>query len=250
MVWACDPDNWDRISRPECLPDQSTMSRRTRTRLFQEFLVTLARRLNGKIGKSLLQCGCLDGKPLTVAMHSKDRNAGCGYGAGQLARGYKLHAIWSGRPMPEQWAVTSLNVSEKSMARRMMKRLAGSGYLLADAQYDAGDLHEQAAAVGYQLVAPRERPGTGLGHRRQSIHRLRSVAMLEPPAGINDFGLTLFQQRKQIERDFGNLTSYGGGLAGLPSWVRRIWRVRTWVHAKLLVNAARIRRRHAKAVGA
>ena len=35
--------------------------------------------------------------------------------------------------------------------------------------------------------------------------------------------------------------SFGGGLAHLPAWTRRIWRVRSWVHAKLLINAARIR---------
>jgi hypothetical protein len=30
-------------------------------------------------------------------------------------------------------------------------------------------------------------------------------------------------------------------LATLPPWVRRIWRVRRWVWAKLLINATRIR---------
>jgi hypothetical protein len=38
------------------------------------------------------------------------------------------------------------------------------------------------------------------------------------------------------------MVSFGGGLAALPPWVRRIWRVRNWVWAKLLINGSRIRR--------
>jgi len=33
----------------------------------------------------------------------------------------------------------------------------------------------------------------------------------------------------------------------LPSWIRRIWRVRPWVINKLLINAARIRLNRRKA---
>jgi hypothetical protein len=44
-----------------------------------------------------------------------------------------------------------------------------------------------------------------------------------------------------IERDFSQLVCFGAGLGALPTWVRRIWRVRHWVMNKLLINAARIR---------
>ncbi|HWE94376.1 MAG TPA: hypothetical protein VG269_10465, partial [Tepidisphaeraceae bacterium] len=53
-----------------------------------------------------------------------------------------------------------------------------------------------------------------------------------------------------IERDFSHLTCFGAGLGALPSWVRRIWRVRHWVMNKLLINAARIRINRRKAVNA
>ena len=100
--------------------------------------------------------------------------------------------------------------------------------------------------MGHHLLAPRGKPGTGLGHRRQSPHRLRCIAMLEPPPHASRFGRRLHgAHRGRIERDFGNLVGFGGGLQGLPPWVRRIWRVRNWVHAKLLINAARIRRKRA-----
>lgn len=54
------------------------------------------------------------------------------------------------------------------------------------------------------------------------------------------FGKRLHGLRGAIERDYGNATSFGGGLAPLPAWVRGLHRVRTWVWAKLLINAARI----------
>jgi hypothetical protein len=218
------------------------MSRRTRSKSFERFMTAVGKRLAGKPATSRVKS--LDGKALAVAAPSKDRDARWGRGAGQLSNGYKLHLIRAGRPMPEQWAVTPLNVDERVMGRRLAKRLNHHhhwGYLLCDSMYDDNELHEIAARSGHHLLAPRRKPGTGLGHCTHSPHRIRCINMLESPARVNDFGVCLYRQRGQIERDLGNLVSYGGGLSGLPSWVRRIWRVRTWVHSKLLLNAARIR---------
>lgn len=237
--WACDAGNWDARTRPAALPDQSTMSRRKRTKLFGRFMDAVGERLGGPPSSSPVKR--VDGKSLPVAAHSKDRDAAWGRGAGQNMNGYKLHAVWADRPMPEQWALTPLDVCERRVARRMIKRLTGGGYLLGDAYFDASDLYDRAAHANHRLIAPRRKPGTGLGHCYQSPHRLRSIETTEPPAGVSDFGRSLRCDRVQIERDFGNLTSSGGGLAGLPAWARRIWRVRAWVHGKLLVNAARIR---------
>lgn len=54
------------------------------------------------------------------------------------------------------------------------------------------------------------------------------------------FGKQLYRLRGTIEEAFGNASSFGGGLAPLPAWVRGLDRVRTWVWAKLLINAVRI----------
>jgi hypothetical protein len=54
---------------------------------------------------------------------------------------------------------------------------------------------------------------------------------------------TFHAERTEIERRFGNWTSFGSDLAPQPSWVRRQHRVRLWVQAKLLINADRIRHR-------
>lgn len=143
--------------------------------------------------------------------------------------------------MPDAFAITSLDVCEKQMARRMIKRVKGCGYLLADGHYDASWLYDLCRHHNHVLVSPRPKPGTGIGHHYQSPQRLRSIQLLEPPTGINRFGASLYRNRTLIERQFSQMTCFGGGLSPLPSWVRRIWRVRNWVWAKLLINAARVR---------
>jgi hypothetical protein len=241
VSWACEKSNWTKSCCPAELPDQSTVSRRSRQKDFWNFMVRVGKRLVGKPAEGCLRLRKIDGKPLIVAAHSKDPNAKWGRGAGQKAKGYKLHVIWSDRPMPDQWRVTPLNVPESDMARRMIKHLDGCGYLLADGHFDDSELHDQVAANNHQMISPRQHAGKGLGHHYQSVHRKRSIEILEVPAKISRFGKQLFRQRKQIERDLGNLCSYSGGLICLPPWVRRPWRVRNWTHAKLLLNAARIR---------
>ena len=261
VSWACDRRNWwPGVGCPKSLPDQSTMSRRTRDlprgprhgEVFEAFLHAVARQLCAMDpgASSLPPCLCkrIDSKSLPVAAHSKDRDAAWGRGAGQECNGYALHTLWAGdSPMPAQWALTALDVDGRVMARRMIGRMPGGnegqgGYLAADSLYDASDLHDRCAARNHQLLAPRRRStrGKGLGHCYQSRHRIRAIDLLEPPGKINPFGPSLLRQRVQIERDYGNLTSFSAGLWHLPPWARRIWRVRRWVHAKLLINAARV----------
>lgn len=244
VYWACDPRNWDPHTRPPTLPDQSTMSRRLRGKVFEAFTEKLSSALAGKRSASLLKI--IDGKPIQVPAHSTDRDATWGRGASDQALGYKLHAIWGDSPMPLAFRITPLGTCEKKMARRLIKELAGAGYLLADNHYDASYLYDAAAAAGHQLVAPRQHPGSGMGHHYQSPQRLRSILLLEPPANVNDFGPRLYERRKDVERSYAHLVTGGMGIT-VPWWVRRIWRVRQWVHAKLLLNAARIRCRRAAA---
>lgn len=238
-VWACEAKNWARQSRPDSLPDQSTMSRRLRRGDFQAFLEALHQRLNGRPCRSLIKV--IDGKPLELPNHTTDRDAAWGRGVSRTSVGYKIHAICSGNPLPDAFAITPLNRCEKQMAFRMIQRVRGAGYLLADAHYDASWLFDVCRHHHHQLVCPRAKPGVGLGHCYQSPDRLRAIEMLEPPAGLNRFGPKLYARRTDIEREFARRVCFGGGLTCLPSWVRRIWRVRNWVWAKLLINAARVR---------
>jgi hypothetical protein len=231
--WACAEDHWDTTDlRPPALPSASTVSRRARRAEVADLLGRLGERLRGD-GPPAWEL-VVDGKPLPVGHCSKDPDAR----PGPRGRGYKLHAVWGGRCLPEAWAVTALGEYEGAVAERLLAGVRGAGVLLADGNYEASRLYDAAAASGYQLLAPPDGRDTGRGHRYQSEHRLFALRWF-----ADGLGWALLRGRGAIERAFGNAGSFGGGLGPLPNWVRRLGRVTQWVHCKLLVNAARITRR-------
>ena len=242
VAWACKPCNWSTTSlRPWKLPSPSTMSRRAYSVGTGLLWRALQERLCG-LGPLPALVAFLDGKPLPVGGYTKDPDAAYGRGAGMMAKGYKLHTVWSNGPLPDEWEVASLKVGETTVAGGMLARLrerGGGGYLLADGNYDSSRLFDEAAEAGYQLVVPMGHANAGQGHGYQSPWRLRCVERMRGRAK-SDFGPSLYGMRTRIERKFGNATSFGGGLGPLPAWVRRLHRVRIWVWAKLLINAARI----------
>lgn len=234
VSWACHPANWAGTRlRPPRLPSLATMSRRIDQvsvgllfRAVEERLRALYAHVPGLIS-------FLDGKPLPVGGCTKDPDARYGRGAGTMAKGYKLHALWSTDALPETWEVTPLNADEAKVAERLIPQLSGTGYLLADGNFDVNRLFDLAWQKGYQLVTPL--PKAPPGRRRQSPQRLRSIALMQ-----GTFGKKLYGRRVEIETAFGNATSFGAGLQPLPAWIRGLARVRTWVWCKLLINAARI----------
>lgn len=236
ISWACQRRHWSTTKLcPARLPSASAVSRRCRRVAFGLFLNEITDRLRGTGLGGLVVV--LDGKPLLVGGCSHDQEARFGRAAGHIGRGYKLHAAWGLRAMPEAWEVSPLNVSELAAAHRLFGQLPG-GYALADANYDATALFDRAGACNYQLVANQVDSNPGTGHHYQSPYRLRCIAMLQTP-----FGQNLFRLRTHIERCFAHVTNFGGGLAPLPAWVRRTRRVQLWVWAKLVINAVRIRYR-------
>ena len=233
--WATDPAQWPDDLRPRRMPTQSTVSRRLRKPETVALMTEMEDCLLALVGVAGCLVQSIDGKPLTVSNVSKDADASFGRGAGGLQKGYKLHAVWGRSPIPIAWALTPMNVSEKKMARSLIPTLPGGGYLLADGNYDANYLYDLAAKQGYQLVAKKRKSRSGgVGHRRQSPSRMRSIAILRKP-----FGRDLYKERNSIERQFGTLSCCSAiGLGPLPAWVRRFTRVRNWVQAKLLAAAA------------
>jgi Transposase DDE domain len=235
VSWACRPRHWSTTTlRPGRLPSPATMSRRVDSVGVALLWRALERRVRDAGRPALV--AFVDGKPLPVGGDSHDPDARFGRGAGCVARGYKLHAVWAGRAVPEAWEVTAMNGCEKAAAGRLVGQLGRGGYLLADGNYDASWLYDAAARSGYQLVAPcRRARSPGCGGHYQSPHRRRAIELLRGPSGR-----ALYRARAAVERSFGHAGSFGGGLGPLPAWVRGADRVRTWVWAKLLINAARI----------
>lgn len=236
--WACQWRHWSTTRRrPRRVPSAATLSRRSGDIAVGMLLRALEERLREHQDPRLL--AFLDGKPLLVGGPSKDPDVGFGQAAGHKAKGYKLHALWAGRAVPEVWTVTALNVSEKVVARDLLGRFGNVCYVLADGNYDANGLFDLAGERGYQLVVPLTKPGAGQGHHYQSPYRLRCIELVR-----GEFGAGLYEARRQIERSFGNAGSFGGGLGPLPNWVRRAQRVFTWVWTKLLINGVRILKKH------
>ncbi len=236
--WACRSRNWPVELRWMQLPSPSTMSRRLRSFSVIRLVTAI---LEGLQPPRLSLCRRIDTKPLPVGGFSKDHQARWGYATGGKAKGYKICCAWSAGLVPEAWRLAPLNRGDPLLGAEIIDLLNGGGYLLADSTFDSNPLFDRAASRGFQLVAARKAPGTVLGHRPHSVHRLRSIQMLEGPGR---FGRELYRLRGEIEREYGHLTGFGGGLQPLPSWVRGPRRVALWVAAKFVINAARIMRLH------
>src|SRR5215831_1492310 len=180
--WACDPRHWSTTTlRPPRLPSPATLSRRLRrvdTAMLMRALVERLRR-----GRTPRLIATIDGKPLPIGGAGHDPEARVGRGAGMRAKGYKLYAIWAGRPVPETDRVYSMNVDEDKVAEEMMPELTGGGYLLGDGESDATGVFDAAGAAGYQLLVPREDPEAGLGHHDQSPYRKRCIERMRTAFG-------------------------------------------------------------------
>ena len=236
-AWACQRRSWPVQLRQRALPSPPTMSRRLRSPSVVGLLKELEQRVTAPKGPGLFWV--IDGKPLTIGGCSKDRQAGYGKAAGTKAKGYKLHALVGPDGSLAQWRVAPMNKDERVMGARILKAAPAvvSGYVIADANYDSNNLHAVCDERGnLQLVTPRRYgPRRSTGHRKQTAGRLRSIALTESPYPA--FAKRLLLDRRAIERHYGNLTNWGGGLTCLPAWVRTYRRVHRWVQAKLTLVA-------------
>lgn len=233
IVWACDPRHWPAGLRRGGLPSQSIVSRRLRCVHVQRLLARLEQHIL-RSGRVPTLAYAIDGKPLPIAGHSVDAQAGYGRAVGGKAKGYKLHAVIDLRGTLWAWRIAPMNADERSIGLMLMPQLPAPGYLLGDRNYDSNLLFAAARARSIQAVIPRRYgPDKQLGHKRHDEARLRSRDLLEN--GASEFGLALHRERKRIEYYFGRLCSGACSLTCLPSWVRTLRRVRDWVRVKLLI---------------
>jgi hypothetical protein len=226
--WACSRKNWPIYYRKKALPDPSTMCRRLHTQGVLQLLNETEKSLINTFSRKI--CRWIDAKPLTISGSTTDKQAGFGYAAGCMGKGYKLYAIGDDRQGFVNWRICSMNNSEEVVARELIAHTESEGYLVGDSAYDKNSLYEIAGRKSITLFAPKRfRYSKKLGHRKHSRYRLSSLARLKTP-----FVQDILENRDNIERMFGQLTNFGCGLKPLPNWVRGLFRVENWVRGKMI----------------
>ena len=245
-TWALQRRHWPpHLRRGLRLPSDGTMSKRLRRPTVVALLTQLEERVLRPTQPGLYWM--IDGTPLPIGGCSKDRQAGYGRAAGGKAKGYKVHALVNPRGEVAAWRLAPRNKDERVRAARLLRAAPEQvqGSVVTDSNYDSNPLHalcEARPAGRLQLVNRRRYgPGHGHGHRPQTAGRLRSQELLENP--MPAFGEGLLEDRAQIERYFGGLVNWGGGLTGLPAGVRTHRRVHRWVQAQLVLSALKQQRR-------
>ena len=145
------------------------------------------------------------------------------------------------------WSVMGLNIAEQSVAAELLAQLpplSCDALVMMDSNYDLAPLHKHADPLGLCLIHPlkgQKRVGKSGHHpvtlrQRGAARRTRGRAWTAHP----DLMEFVLKTRDEIERAFGVLTCTGGGLVGLPAWVRTLSRVRRWVGAKIILYNARL----------
>jgi Transposase DDE domain len=247
LLWASHKQNWPLWLRHACpAPSYSQLGRRLKTRSVAMLLRQIDAEFRDHLPRStLMYC---DGKPLVVGGFSKDPDARWGKVPDGWARGYKLHVVADSLGAIETFSLRSLNTGEAKVARHLVRRLNLQGRLLrADAAYDCNRLYAAVSRGGGRLLAPRRKPGTGLGHHPQHHDRLRAMAELEAdPAAIKAHR----RLRNGVEQRLAHLTNLPFGLSPLPNFVRRRRRVKRWVQGKLILYHLHLNLRLSKAQAA
>lgn len=236
LCWACDRRHYNTLYRPRQLPSVSQFCRRAKSRRVQRMLAAVHEYLTHRPGAA--RVAFFDGKALPISDYSRDPDARDGFGAGNMHRGYKLHAWATADGRIVRYCVRPINEGEMRVALDLVDRIEPQMRVLADANYDSRFLYEAVAERGAMLLTPLK----GRARQKQTLRRMGparrlAVALWESQPELCEKWL---EERVEIERIFSALTCFGGGMGPLPSWVRRLDRVTRWVSAKLSIYHARL----------
>lgn len=228
--WACERKNWPLWMRRLQCPSYSQFNRRLKTPSVQQLFRQLGQAFRDQLPRSSAKL--CDGKPLTVGGFSKDPDTAEGKLPGDgWGRGYKLHLIVDACGAVDVFEVTALNAGEPTVMRRLVPLTDLRHTLLrGDSNYDSNPLYRAVAKAGGRLIAPRKKPGTGLGHHPHHPDRLRAVGELQ---GSNEALKAHRRHRIRVEQGLAHLTNLPYGLSPLPNFVRRKPRVTMWLTAKI-----------------
>jgi len=216
------------------LPSVATLSRRVRAPDFRRALRELLRRLRRGLGRRPTAQAAMDSTFLLTGPYSHDADSRWTCHGGKWFRGYALHAGVDAAGRLCAWHVTSANVQEMKVARRLVRQLAAAGnrslrWLIADSGYDSEPLHQMVRRrLDAQLVAPLNLRGAKTDRwRHRQPGRAACARLLATPQGA-----TLQQERSGIER-WNSWFKGNSKVSMLPYHVRGLGRVRRWIDLKL-----------------
>jgi hypothetical protein len=231
MYWAYDKRNWPLWMRRLACPSYSQLMRRLKTQAVRRLIVELNLEFRSQLPDSDEKF--CDGKPLTVGGFSKDPDTREGKLPGDgWGRGYKVHVLVEACAAIDFFTVTALDAGEPTVMCRLIElaELRPKVIIRADSNYDSNRLYGVVAKQGARLIAPRKKPGTGLGHHPQHPHRLLAIHQLEQ----SDESMRAHRRhRVRVEQALGHVTNVPFGLSPLPNFVRRLHRVALWVLSKI-----------------
>lgn len=236
LCWACDRRHYGSLFRPRGLPSVSQFCRRVKTKRVEEMIEGVNGRLTER--DTPTEVGFFDGKPLPVSGNTRDPDAKKGYADGVFRHGYKLHAWATADGRIPRHCIKPMNAGEPNTARELTDRIPPGCMVLADANYDSSKLYQAVRDRGAWMLTPLKGHAKSAQQRRYMPQARKTILLLweQKPETCKD-ALTY---RYEIERIFSALTTFGGGLSPLPSWVRRLTRVRRWVAAKIAFYHARL----------
>jgi hypothetical protein len=239
-------------SWPDRVPSVATLTRRAQKPDFRWMLRGLLRKVRAWQAQHPSRLAIMDATLLLTGVHSKDAESRWTCHGGRWFRGYALHAICDQNSVLWAWHVTSANVQEMKVARRLIRQLAipGTGivrWLLGDSGYDSEPLHQLTRRrLKAPLLAPINERGSKSGAwRKTQPGRAESERYIATGPGKK-----IMSKRCVIEQ-WNSWFKGTGAVSMLPHHVRRLRRVRLWVNLKLalfLGHQSFVRRRlHAAA---
>jgi hypothetical protein len=218
---------------PGAVPSDATLSRRGRRSECRWLLRRVLRRLRRLLGLCPTSHVALDATLLLIGAYGRDPESGWTCHGGQWFHGYALHAICDLNGCLWAWHVTSANVQEMKVARRLVRQVAAQRakvtMVLADRGDDSEPLHQLVRRrLGARLLAPlNRRGGRSENWRDRQPGRAAAEALLRTLRGKR-----WHDQRGVIER-WNSWFKGFSRVSMLPHHVRRLRRVRRWIDLKL-----------------
>jgi hypothetical protein len=235
---------------PGLIPSDSTLSRRGRQTDCRWLLRKVLRRVRRMLGLHPTAHVALDATLLLTGAYSRDPESRWTCHGGKWFRGYALHAICDLAGRLWAWHVTSANVQEMRVARRLIRQLAAQRekvrLVVADSGDDSEPLHQLIRRrLHAQLLAPLNLRGAKTHRwRDRQPGRAAAAALLQTPRGRR-----WYEERSVIERWNSRFKGFCR-VSMLPHHVRRLRRVRLWIDLKLVVFFVHLSLMHRGSIGA